>query len=458
MKRTLFATLALAALVALAASCTPGSPGLGPLGLLTGGTPGATPLSLTPLSPEMRPVTDFAGLVDHLRAAGATVELAGETSNSTFKGTGRIIKVNGGEVQAFEYPDAAAAEADARRISADGSKIDDALVDWPAAPHFYRREKVLAVYVGSDLQVINPLDFVLGRQFAGTPVSGTPGPTMTGTATPLPTATPPGPTAAPTVADCNEKANMLADVTIPDDTVVAAGQSFLKTWRLRNTGTCQWTTGYALAYVKGQNMGPENTPFASNVASGGTVDLSVTLTAPAEPGQYRGNYQLRDAAGKLLPISNSSDGTFWVQIIVRAGLPTPTVGATAPSASPTAPSASPTAPSASPTAPRPTPAAPGAPRISFPAGSTSVTFNVDPPAGGSVTYLLGARSGQEMHIGSGGAGLILTMVAPNGTEVSPTSVDENGLSVFPLLLDGDYSLTFAGTPNQVTIVIPAPVP
>lgn len=430
MKRTFLVMLAV---LALASGC--GSPLPIPLPAPGGSTAlsplrGGTPLAVGSITPATAPVSDFASLIPHLTAAGATVEQTGATANSVFKGTGHVIKVNGSEVQAFEYANAAAADADAARISSDGSKVGNSAVDWVAAPHFYRAGKLLVVYAGSDLRVINPLEFVLGRQFAGAPIRVAAGP-VTAT-TPAPAAAPttkPATTAAAATANCTDRAVMVQDMSIPDKTVMKPTQGLPKTWRLRNTGTCTWSTAYSLAFAKGTNMGPaSDTALPASVAPGATVDLTIPITAPANAGTYRGNYQLRNAAGNLFPVTNSSDGTFWVLIVVSGSGPAATL--------------------------TPVPTA-GTPRIAFPTGSTGVTFNVNPPAGGAVPYLLTATAGQELHIGSSGPGLVLVLTSPGGAQLSPSSVDAQGLSVFALPQTGDYTLTFSGSANQVTIVMPA---
>jgi len=76
----------------------------------------------------------------------------------------------------------------------------------------------------------------------------------------------------------------ISDVTIPDYTTVAAGQTFVKTWMLQNTGTCAWNTNFILDYVGGSQMGGTNTNVGSSVAPGQQADLSVTLTAPTAAG------------------------------------------------------------------------------------------------------------------------------------------------------------------------------
>ncbi len=52
------------------------------------------------------------------------------------------------------------------------------------------------------------------------------------------------------------------------------------------------------ADMGGSQMGaPGRVPFAADVAPGSTVDVSVTMTAPATPGSYTGERSLRNAEG-----------------------------------------------------------------------------------------------------------------------------------------------------------------
>jgi hypothetical protein len=138
------------------------------------------------------------------------------------------------------------------------------------------------------------------------------------TDTPIPaTNTPPGPSPTSGTAGCTDKATFVSDVTIPDDTNMDPGDTFVKTWRLQNSGTCTWTTEYALVFQSGNNMsGPASVPFPGAIAPGSTVDLSVNLTAPNSPGTYKGNWILRNDSGVLFGIGASANVAFWVQIVV----------------------------------------------------------------------------------------------------------------------------------------------
>jgi len=117
--------------------------------------------------------------------------------------------------------------------------------------------------------------------------------------------------------DCTDQALFVEDVTIPDNTELAAGDAFEKTWRFQNIGTCTWTPEYHLAFEKGEKMGAgDRVAFVTNVPPQGTVDLTVNLSAPSTIGTYQGKWQLLNADGERIPIGKSGKGEFWVQIVV----------------------------------------------------------------------------------------------------------------------------------------------
>jgi hypothetical protein len=139
-------------------------------------------------------------------------------------------------------------------------------------------------------------------------------------ATPLPTV--PLPTTSATVLVCDSDSEFVEDLTVPDNTEIAAGTQFEKTWRGRNNGTCPWSEGYGLAFVEGEQMaGPDRTSIPQT-APEGEADISVTLVAPDKPGSYRGDWRLSGPDGELF------GAKFYVQIIVVRPAITPEVTAT----------------------------------------------------------------------------------------------------------------------------------
>jgi hypothetical protein len=118
-------------------------------------------------------------------------------------------------------------------------------------------------------------------------------------------------------ANCTNIAAFVEDVTIPDDTVVGAGQKFTKTWRLRNEGTCTWGAGYNLVFDDLTQMdGASPAALSKPVAPKQSIDVSIELTAPGKAGTYRGEWKLADAAGKTFGIGKNAEASFWVQIVV----------------------------------------------------------------------------------------------------------------------------------------------
>jgi uncharacterized protein YkwD len=107
-------------------------------------------------------------------------------------------------------------------------------------------------------------------------------------------------------------------VTYPDNTRLIAGEKFTKTWKLQNTGNCKWT-GYTAAFVSGDKMeAPDEIPVPESEANS-TVEVSIDLVAPSDDGAYAGNFELRDADGKSIPLG--TEPTFWVKIVVGEEVP-----------------------------------------------------------------------------------------------------------------------------------------
>jgi hypothetical protein len=78
-----------------------------------------------------------------------------------------MFKVQGEDVQVFEYSSAAELEAQAGLISRDGTTVGTTKIHWIGSPHFFKQERALVLYVGDDRNVLKSLEAVLGRQFAG---------------------------------------------------------------------------------------------------------------------------------------------------------------------------------------------------------------------------------------------------------------------------------------------------
>ena len=128
----------------------------------------------------------------------------------------------------------------------------------------------------------------------------------------------PTPAAAPVVVfptqepvrACTNGMVYVADVTVPDGQRMNQGDGFRKTWRVKNTGSCTWTTDYSFVYVSGNQLSGRNINIPYNVGPNQTVDLSVDMMAPYADGIYQGYWQMRSPQG-----SNFGQ-TIWVKIKV----------------------------------------------------------------------------------------------------------------------------------------------
>ncbi len=124
------------------------------------------------------------------------------------------------------------------------------------------------------------------------------------TPTPLPEAAAPAadaPAAPAQVVDangCTLAAAFLQDVTVPDGTAVRAGSTFTKTWRMKNTSSCDWGEGFTIAFLQDTPMSAAGSAPVRPTPSNANVDVSVALTAPAQSGTYTSTWRLKDAAGQ----------------------------------------------------------------------------------------------------------------------------------------------------------------
>ena len=154
-------TSALLILIVILSACAP-APVASPTK-----SPAAAPTTLSPTTSSGSLIGGYTELLGALRATGVAVEPAGNVSQPFFPVEGHLVKVNGEDVQVFEFADNATMEQHAMRVSATGSSIGTTMVNWMASPHFFKKGKIIAIYVGDAPQGIGALQAVFGPQFAG---------------------------------------------------------------------------------------------------------------------------------------------------------------------------------------------------------------------------------------------------------------------------------------------------
>ena len=138
---------------------------------------------------------------------------------------------------------------------------------------------------------------------AESPTAG--GPTET------PTLLPGNVTATPILCDALIFDTATIDVNVPDNTEMQLGQEFVKTWLVRNNGSCTWGAGYKLIFSSGDRLSGVPQPFNAVVVPGQDVEVSVNFKAPTLAGVYVSSWQMANADGTPFP------RTFYVKIIVK---------------------------------------------------------------------------------------------------------------------------------------------
>jgi hypothetical protein len=119
------------------------------------------------------------------------------------------------------------------------------------------------------------------------------------------------------IRPCKNAVAFVADVSVPSGTVFSPSETFTRIIRLKNTGTCTWTTYYALNFVSGDDMGSAasiNLPVS--VSPSQIVDIPIHLQAPFRAGNYRGYWKLEDPRTGLFGDGPKSDEAFEVDIQV----------------------------------------------------------------------------------------------------------------------------------------------
>lgn len=127
------------------------------------------------------------------------------------------------------------------------------------------------------------------------------------------------PTAATPVI-CVNGLEFVEDITIKDKTVVVPGKPFTKTWKVKNTGTCEWNDTYKIVFSHGDQMDALSEisfPKSVLVEPNDTIELSVYMTAPSSPGSYAGYWLLQSGSGQKFGAGQNRDKAIWVKVEVR---------------------------------------------------------------------------------------------------------------------------------------------
>jgi hypothetical protein len=99
--------------------------------------------------------------------------------------------------------------------------------------------------------------------------------------------------------DCENEAEFVEDVSIPDYTIIERGDQFVKIWRIRNAGSCTWSPTYQVAFSQGNPVEWQEMALAEIVSPGEETEVSITVQSPEVPGIYQAWWQLSDEQGQI---------------------------------------------------------------------------------------------------------------------------------------------------------------
>lgn len=117
-------------------------------------------------------------------------------------------------------------------------------------------------------------------------------PTVTGT---LPT---PTVNSSALAYGCNNLA-FIRDVSIPPGTVLKRREEFTKTWKVQNTGTCNWMYQYRLVLLSGDGQDASVDNLGKQVAVWDWAEVSIQMTAPNHGGAYTSYWRMADGGGNM---------------------------------------------------------------------------------------------------------------------------------------------------------------
>lgn len=120
----------------------------------------------SPNGPSSSALNEF---VDALRARGVSVTVAEELSpsaNGYFSVPARVLKVNSGQINVFEYSSPERAAAQAREITHDAQPSDKFHVTWISTARFYHKDSLIVLYLGCTQQILDALHAIIGAPIA----------------------------------------------------------------------------------------------------------------------------------------------------------------------------------------------------------------------------------------------------------------------------------------------------
>ena len=112
---------------------------------------------------------DYQKILGRLQDWDLKLAEIGEIRMSCYSVNPRVLLVGGGTLEVYEYRDQSSAAVAIARISPGyfiAQVAATGLTEKASSPHFYKGDRLLVIYTGTDTRVVEALDGALGPEFA----------------------------------------------------------------------------------------------------------------------------------------------------------------------------------------------------------------------------------------------------------------------------------------------------
>jgi len=115
--------------------------------------------------------TAYNGLITNLEKMDFNI-IAEDVEEDILQGQRKWLIINEKEnISVYLYESNEDMEKDASRIGKEGFSYTngntEAQISWGSYPHFFKKDNIIVLYVGEDLEIINALKEIVGLMFAG---------------------------------------------------------------------------------------------------------------------------------------------------------------------------------------------------------------------------------------------------------------------------------------------------
>ncbi|MBI2628777.1 hypothetical protein HYW74_01705 [Candidatus Pacearchaeota archaeon] len=115
---------------------------------------------------------DYQSFFNMMEKYNPNIQAGNITKEIFFKVPAKVIKIGDDKIQVYEYSSAEEMETEASKISDEGYRVKNVIINWLKPPHFYKKDKLLVLYLGENRSIMDDLEKIVGKEFIGKGVPG----------------------------------------------------------------------------------------------------------------------------------------------------------------------------------------------------------------------------------------------------------------------------------------------